>query len=442
MRIALVLVALTVVPVLAAPGLDRNTQKRIEAFGVKWWKARPATKFEEWDEQTRAALLREAADFGPIGEGDWLAVRDALWKSVKKYGPKGKPGAKLTIESPYGPLWAFVGGKGSKGKGLILGLHGGGKGAGSASEPKGTWQHKSCMGLYPQGLVLTGDNWNTVHGEKHILTLIEIAKAQYDIDPDRVYSMGFSMGGTGSWHMAGRFPDLLAGAAPCAGVVMARPKSAVPTKEEVVSIQYGIVPNVRNLAMYYFIGLEDRNCPPGTYLFVEDVLKELRGADPEGYSKVRFKSYPGLAHAMPPGEPGNCINWLMEQKRDAYPTRIVWEYAYSPYPLPEEHDKTRRFVQRCFYWIRCDHPMDRMEIVAEREGNEFDFSFVGAEPEGAYLLLNPAMIDVKADVVVRLDGEEIYRGKPEPTFRDVVESLDARLDKTLVFDRNVPLWKE
>jgi len=44
--------------------------------------------------------------------------------------------------------------------------------------------------------------------------------------------------------------------------------------------------------------------------------------------------------------------------------------------------------------------------------------------------------------VVRLDGEEIYRGKPEPTFRDVVESLDARLDRTLVFDRKVPLWKD
>ena len=43
-----------------------NTQKKIEAFGVKWWKARPKTKFEEWDEAKRAALLREANDFGPI----------------------------------------------------------------------------------------------------------------------------------------------------------------------------------------------------------------------------------------------------------------------------------------------------------------------------------------------------------------------------------------
>ena len=66
------------------------------------------------------------------------------------------------------------------------------------------------MGMYPQGIRLVHDTWNTVHGERFTLTLIEIAKAQYEVDPDRVYSMGFSMGGTGSWFLAGRHPDLLA----------------------------------------------------------------------------------------------------------------------------------------------------------------------------------------------------------------------------------------
>ena len=70
----------------------------------------------------------------------------------------------------------------------------------------------------------------------YILSIIEIAKAQYDVDPDRIYSMGFSMGGTGSWFMAGRHPDLLAGAIPAHGVLMAQPKSQVPTKEEVQAI--------------------------------------------------------------------------------------------------------------------------------------------------------------------------------------------------------------
>ncbi len=434
------------VPVLAAPKLDRKTVKKIEAFGVKWWKARPKNKFFQWDTRTRRALLDEVRALGPMQEGTWEQVRAALWKSVKRYGPRGKGKGKVWLDNPYekpyrDKMWFYVSGGRGKGQGLVVGLHGGGAGAGSADGPKGTWRLKGCMGMYPQGLVITGDNWNTVQGEKQVLSLIEIAKAQHGIDPDRVYVMGFSMGGTGSWHMAGRFPDLFAGAAPCAGVLMARPKSQLQHKKDVLTIQYGIVPNVRNLAMYYFIGLEDKNTMPGTYLFVQDMLAELKKEDPGGFEKIHFKTYAGLAHAFPPGEPSGCFKALEKERRVTLPQKIVWEYARYPYPRPVSADRTRRIVIRHMYWIRHDEPEDRMEIVATRKGNEFDVSIIGAEREGCYVMLNPKMIDVTKEVVVRVDGEEFYRGKPQPDFATVVESLDVKLDRSLCFDRKIPLWK-
>jgi hypothetical protein len=105
--------------------------------------------------------------------------------------------------TPYGTAWWIQNGKGTK-QGLVLGLHGGGEGAGDAGEAAGKWSLPGCIGMYPQGIKLVHDTWNTVHGERFLLTLIEIAKTHYEIDPDRVYSMGFSMGGTGSWFLAGR----------------------------------------------------------------------------------------------------------------------------------------------------------------------------------------------------------------------------------------------
>jgi hypothetical protein len=36
-----------------------------------------------------------------------------------------------------------------------------------------------------------------------------------------------------------------------------------------------------------------------------------------------------------------------------------------------------------------------------------------------------------------VDGKEVWRGRPTPDFATVLESLDARLDRTLVFDRRV-----
>jgi len=418
--------------------LDRETARRIESFGEKWWKARPKNRFHGWDPAKRKALLEEAAKI-EIPEGSWQDVRELLWKSLRRHGPKGKGRDKVVLDSPYEQeMWAFVSNRRGRDKGLVVGLHGGGKGAGTADEPRGTWRMKDCVGIYPQGLVLDGDNWNTVQGERQILSLIEIAKAQYDVDPDRVYVMGFSMGGTGSWHMAGRWPDLFSGAAPCAGVIMARPKSQLADPGEVMALQYGLLPNVRNLAMYWFIGLEDKNCMPGTYLYAWERLKELREDDPGGYGKLKFESHENLAHAMPPGEPDKCMDWLSEQKRDTFPEKLVWSYATHPFPVRKEFDRTTRIQKHWFHWLHDSNPLDRMEIVAERKGNEFDVTTTG-EVAGLRVLMNPEMIDVEKEVVVRLDGDEVYRGKPEPSFRVIVESLDAKLDKRMFFDRAVPL---
>ena len=127
--------------------------KKVEEFGMRWWKARPPSKFQEWDPAAREALLEEARAMGPIAEGSLEQVRDALWKSVKKYGPKGKGKGKMYIEghgykSPYthDEMWANVKGSG-KGKGLCMSLHGGGEGAGSAD----SWPMKDCITIAPQG---------------------------------------------------------------------------------------------------------------------------------------------------------------------------------------------------------------------------------------------------------------------------------------------------
>jgi pimeloyl-ACP methyl ester carboxylesterase len=421
---------------LAAPP-SKIDRKAIEAIGVRWWKARPKTRFDDWDAKVRDGLLAEARALGALPEGALDEVRELLWKGVRKHGPSGDE----QVPTPYGPATWIQNGRGGKKQGLVVGLHGGGPGAGSAGEAAGAWNFPGCMGMYPQGIRLVHDTWNTVHGERFVLTLLEIAKAQHEIDPDKVYVAGFSMGGTGSWFMAGRHPDLLAGAVPGAGVLMAAPKSQVPTKEEVTSLQHGFVPNVRNLAMSFFIGLEDKNCMPGTFLYVWDRLLEHKAADPDGYRLVQFASYPSLAHSFPPGEPRKSIDFVLAQRRDAFPKKLVWEYAAEPFPQPESEEdrKVGRFVKRDFYWLHCERPTDRSTVTATIADNVVDLSTGGGFAEDFWIWLHPKMIDVTKDVVVRVDGKQAYQGKPVPDVATVLESLDARLDRTLCFDRRVRL---
>src|SRR5205814_630531 len=162
--------------------------RAVEALGLEWFKARPKTKFEEWDFQVRAKLLEKAKALGRIPEGSLEEVRDALWKGVKKFPPGAVPkeaGKPERMTTPYGTAWC-----------------------------------------------------------------------------------------------------------PCAGVLMAAPKSQVPRKEDVEALQHGFVPNVRNLAMYWFIGLDDHNCMPGTYLYAWDALQDLKKHDPGGYERLNFYTVP------------------------------------------------------------------------------------------------------------------------------------------------------
>ena len=50
----------------------------------------------------------------------------------------------------------------------------------------------------------------------------------YNIDPSEVYVMGFSMGGEGTWHIAGRHQDLFTGAIPVAAPVSGPTKWKIP----------------------------------------------------------------------------------------------------------------------------------------------------------------------------------------------------------------------
>jgi len=54
-------------------------------------------------------------------------------------------------------------------------------------------------------------------GEIDVLDVVADVKRRYNIDPDRVVLMGFSMGGAGVWHIAAHYPTQWVAASPGAG---------------------------------------------------------------------------------------------------------------------------------------------------------------------------------------------------------------------------------
>ncbi|MCP4726919.1 MAG: prolyl oligopeptidase family serine peptidase [bacterium] len=53
--------------------------------------------------------------------------------------------------------------------------------------------------------------------EKDVLNVLEIVQRDYNIDPDRIYLTGHSMGAIGTWYLAAEHPGIFAAIAPFAG---------------------------------------------------------------------------------------------------------------------------------------------------------------------------------------------------------------------------------
>jgi predicted peptidase len=49
--------------------------------------------------------------------------------------------------------------------------------------------------------------------EQDVMNVLGIVRAEFNVDPDRIYLWGHSMGGAGTYHLAARHPDLWAGLA-------------------------------------------------------------------------------------------------------------------------------------------------------------------------------------------------------------------------------------
>jgi predicted peptidase len=128
-----------------------------------------------------------------------------------------------------------------------------------------------------------------------LAALLDEILADHPVDPERVTVTGLSMGAIGTWAMAARYPDRLAGIAPiCAGWL---PEAT---------------PRMRDLAVWAFHGEDDTVMPIAQ---TEQMVAALRSHD----ANVRFTRYPGVGHDswVPAYEESDVCAWLAGRRRSS-----------------------------------------------------------------------------------------------------------------------------
>jgi len=292
----------------------------------------------------------------------------------------------------------IVGGRTNAPKGLAINMHGGGIGEGDAGGAASAYGSAlSALGLLmiaPEVLEKTECGWTDSGTEEFVLDLVDAALRTWKLDPDRVYFVGHSMGGYGSWALGGHHADRVAAIAPSAG-------APTPIRERVggpiVDIQSGVIPSLRNVFVSVYQSLDDPQVPPAPNQFAVRLLAQAAakwGAFEHDYWEVD-----GRGHGAPPGGYQAQLEKIVGKTRDAVPERIVWQPVLA--------------WKRQFYWLYWETPAAGALVTADLDRPANAVRITCDRPtDGLWVLLDGRVLDLDQEVVVTVNGKETFRGKP------------------------------
>lgn len=75
--------------------------------------------------------------------------------------------------------------------------------------------------------------------EKDVMNVLAIVRKEFGVDDNRIYLMGHSMGGGGTWHLGIKHPDIWAGLAPIAPAIFRKPDEVAKIKHIPVILVQG-----------------------------------------------------------------------------------------------------------------------------------------------------------------------------------------------------------
>jgi pimeloyl-ACP methyl ester carboxylesterase len=371
----------------------------------------------------RGRILAELEAVPELTEAEARQWRADLVKLVGR-GRKlpRKSGRHFFWDEPERGLY-LIGGEVARPKGLLIGFHGGGAGAGDAWSSHGfldvAARKLDWLAIYPEVLEKTERGWTDAGTEEFVLDLVAAARRTWKLDPDRVFFSGHSMGGYATWTLGAHHADLVAALAPSAG----GPTILLSKDREAVGIVDGIVPSLRNVPMVVYQSDDDPQVTPEANRMAAKLVAEAR--EKWGGYDFEYWEVPRRGHAPPPGGSRALLGKIEKQVRNPTPDRVVWQPALA--------------WKRQFYWLYWHDPVIGAVVVADvdKSANAVHVT-CDRDAKGLEVLLDERLLDCKREVAVTLDAREVFRGVPRRSLGALLLT-SAGNDPGLVFAHRIPL---
>ena len=370
----------------------------------------------------RAALAKPGAAVESVAQGAWadvpltnadaLAAHDLLWEAHRATKLAASQAEIEARELRDGDLvmpfsLKTFGEKPPRGHALWISLHGGGGAPARVNDQQ--WENQKKLytveeGIYvaPRAPTNTWNLWHEPHVDRLFHRLIEDLVILDDVDPNRVYVLGYSAGGDGVYQLAPRMADHWAAAAMMAG----HPNgvSLEPVRNVPFALQVGALDTAYDRAK---IGADYGRA-----------LEAFHAADPNGYESF-VKIHEGKGHWMDRADAA-ALPWMAKQTRNPVPDRVVWQ------PTGASRASSSWLA------LPADAPRSGGIIDARIDGQGIDI--LRAEGiETLLIRLDDRLIDCDRPVTIRFGDRVLYDAPVTRSISTLARTLADRGDPELLF---------
>ncbi len=372
-------------------------------------------KLAAWFEEDPKSRTMTGSKYGRFSPEKRAWVKKRVWEAYRK----GRIAKKLRPEFESRAIHSGKhvmpfsvekrGKKPAEGWPVLIAMHGGGGVPKRVNDSqweimKKYYRVSNCIYIAPRAPT---DEWNgfyTGYVYPLVARLLRALNLFEEVNPNRIYLIGYSHGGYGAFSIGPKMADRFAAI---------HASASAPTDGQ------SAAENLMNTAFSFRIGEKDtaygrlKRCRA-----FNESIQELKKGNP-GLYPVRFEYMPGKAHV-------DLADWtrpveMFKTMRQARPREVRWKL-------------TDKIIGE-FFWLRIPSPEKGMDVTAKISGNQIDLQSTGVNE--ILLRLDSRLVPDRKRIIVTANGKRAYSGIPKPTLSILCQSLEERGDPSCMYDREI-----
>ncbi len=275
--------------------------------------------------------------------------------------------------------------------------------------------------------------WSARQGHYYVLTALREMTEKLNVDPDRVYLDGMSMGAGGTFRLAEHFPDHWAAIGPRCNVPDIRQKK---DKSYVTML----AENYRMVPTYWVVGAKDERIPIEMARAAKVDLDAAKG-------ELVYKEFPDGGHDWSLEKDEVVLEWYDKHARVPYPEELVWKSYEKIFARAWWVEVTKRTEPPPLIMVHLDMKGQESErrtelrpptlVKAKRKGNAIEITTEEVKELRVYL--DDAMVDLDKPVTLSVNGRKLHDGVVKRSLDTLIEEAHKRRDSSMLFSAAIDL---